>query len=378
MSRAPPRAYVIDKLHRAGAQIHLVQLVRASTAPGSSPGCAAFWRVAPWPRRCAPAASRSRCSASDALRLRAPRGPRPASSRRLRAAPDRRAHLPGQRQHLRHPRRPPGGRPGARDLAPRRRVLAELAPAPRRGAPRQPSRGPRGGREPQRGRRPPRASTGLDAQPRGHDRERSGPRAFDPARTSRARPGARLGLADDEIGGGRRRPSVFAGEGTRRLPRGGGPWLRRRPRLTLLVVGDGALRPALEAQAADPGPRRPGRRSRAARADMPRVLSALDLVVLPSHTEGMSNALLEAMAMARPIVATAVGGNRDVLEHGTNALLAPRPRSRGPGGGDRAPPRGRGEGVPPGRAARAKAETDFGLDRMVARYQDLYEELVHA
>ena len=52
------------------------------------------------------------------------------------------------------------------------------------------------------------------------------------------------------------------------------------------------------------------------RSDMPRVLATIDVFVLPSESEGMSNALLEAMAMARPSVATSVGGNSLVIVDG--------------------------------------------------------------
>jgi glycosyltransferase involved in cell wall biosynthesis len=63
------------------------------------------------------------------------------------------------------------------------------------------------------------------------------------------------------------------------------------------------------------------------RTDMPRVLGTLDVFVLPSESEGMSNALLEAMAMARPCVATAVGGNLHVIGEGGNGFLVPYPDS---------------------------------------------------
>ncbi|MBI5506848.1 MAG: glycosyltransferase [Deltaproteobacteria bacterium] len=57
------------------------------------------------------------------------------------------------------------------------------------------------------------------------------------------------------------------------------------------------------------------------RADMPAVLSALDVFVLPSQSEGMSNAVLEAMAMQLPVVATAVGGTPEVIEEGRSGFL---------------------------------------------------------
>jgi L-malate glycosyltransferase len=59
------------------------------------------------------------------------------------------------------------------------------------------------------------------------------------------------------------------------------------------------------------------------RSDMPEVLSAFDIFVLSSHDEGMSNAILEAMAMEKPVVATDVGGTGEVLRHGRSGLLVP-------------------------------------------------------
>jgi glycosyltransferase involved in cell wall biosynthesis len=59
------------------------------------------------------------------------------------------------------------------------------------------------------------------------------------------------------------------------------------------------------------------------RSDMPEVLSALDLFVLSSHDEGMSNAILEAMAMEKAVVATDVGGTGEVVRHGHSGLLVP-------------------------------------------------------
>ncbi len=61
------------------------------------------------------------------------------------------------------------------------------------------------------------------------------------------------------------------------------------------------------------------------RSDMPRVLASLDVFVLPSESEGMSNALLEAMSMAVPVVATSVGGNVDVVSEGRSGFLVAYP-----------------------------------------------------
>jgi L-malate glycosyltransferase len=59
------------------------------------------------------------------------------------------------------------------------------------------------------------------------------------------------------------------------------------------------------------------------RTDMPEVLSAFDVFVLSSHDEGMSNAILEAMAMERAVVATDVGGTGEVVQHERTGLLVP-------------------------------------------------------
>src|SRR6202011_4083955 len=59
------------------------------------------------------------------------------------------------------------------------------------------------------------------------------------------------------------------------------------------------------------------------RADLDRWLSAFDVTVLPSHTEGLPNVVLEAFAAGVPVVATAVGGTPEVVEDGVNGYLVP-------------------------------------------------------
>jgi len=89
-----------------------------------------------------------------------------------------------------------------------------------------------------------------------------------------------------------------------------------------VFAGDGPLRADLEACA-----RRAGLGDRLRllgfRSDLARIYAALDVVVLPSHSEGMPLAALEAMAAARPVVASQVGGLPEVVVDGETGLLFP-------------------------------------------------------
>lgn len=88
------------------------------------------------------------------------------------------------------------------------------------------------------------------------------------------------------------------------------------------LVGDGPDRDALESRA-----RELGLADRVhflgERTDVERLLPAMDVFVLSSREEGIPNALLEAMAAARPAVATAVGGTPEVIEDGESGWLVP-------------------------------------------------------
>ena len=112
------------------------------------------------------------------------------------------------------------------------------------------------------------------------------------------------------------------------------------------------------------------------RSDMPRVLATLDVFVLPSESEGMSNALLEAMAMARPVVATAVGGNAHVIAEGENGFLVEYPDSRALAARILAL-----LGAPTrcgvlGAAARARVVDAFSARSMVRQIEALYDRLL--
>lgn len=96
------------------------------------------------------------------------------------------------------------------------------------------------------------------------------------------------------------------------------PTVRKRvPRATLLVLGDGSERNALEARRVD------GVRFLGILADPLPVLQAVDTFVLPSRSEGLSVALLEAMACSLPSVVTDVGASAEVVDDGVHGYVVP-------------------------------------------------------
>jgi len=92
------------------------------------------------------------------------------------------------------------------------------------------------------------------------------------------------------------------------------------PDATLLLVGDGPERPVVEAAARPLGERVV---FTGTRLDARAIAGAADVVVIPSESEGLPLAALEALAASRPIVATAVRGLRELLDDGRTALLVP-------------------------------------------------------
>jgi glycosyltransferase involved in cell wall biosynthesis len=94
------------------------------------------------------------------------------------------------------------------------------------------------------------------------------------------------------------------------------------PDATLIVAGEGPARPEVEAAA-----RSAGVEDRVVlvgtRSDARALVGAADAVVLPSRSEGMPLAALEALAAGRPVVATSVRGLRELLVDGRTAILVP-------------------------------------------------------
>ena len=114
------------------------------------------------------------------------------------------------------------------------------------------------------------------------------------------------------------------------------------------------------------------------REDVPTVLKDLDVFVLPSVSEGFPLVILEAMAAGKPIVATRSGGPQEVVEDGRTGLLVP------PADADLLAAKicellcDPGRAAALGRAARAKVENTFSLERMVREYEHLYERCLES
>jgi sugar transferase (PEP-CTERM/EpsH1 system associated) len=94
-----------------------------------------------------------------------------------------------------------------------------------------------------------------------------------------------------------------------------------RERVRLVMIGDGSLHAQATALLESHAGRvawLPGMRN-----DVPDLMRAFDVFVLPSRREGISNTVLEAMASGLPIIATAVGGNLELVEENRNGMLVP-------------------------------------------------------
>jgi glycosyltransferase involved in cell wall biosynthesis len=146
------------------------------------------------------------------------------------------------------------------------------------------------------------------------------------------------------------------------------------PTIRFVIAGDGPLREELEGLAASMG-LGDTVRFLGYRRDVPHLVAALDLYVLPSLWEGLPLALLEALGSGKPILATTVGGNPEVVEDGENGCLFP---PRDPEAIAGAVLRLRADAVLRERMRRnnvAKFTRQFSVATMVAGHLDVYREM---
>ncbi|MEO9136838.1 MAG: TIGR03088 family PEP-CTERM/XrtA system glycosyltransferase [Casimicrobiaceae bacterium] len=146
-------------------------------------------------------------------------------------------------------------------------------------------------------------------------------------------------------------------------------------RVRLAIIGDGPLLSGLRQLAESLGIGNsvwlPG-----AISNVPQMLRLMQVFVLTSLNEGISNTILEAMASGLPVIATDVGGNGELIVDGATGSLVPAGDANAlaqvlwqyASNGDLARERGR--------AGRMRAESLYGIDAMIAQYASLYDRLL--
>lgn len=148
--------------------------------------------------------------------------------------------------------------------------------------------------------------------------------------------------------------------------------IRARQRLRLLLIGDGSLRAAalelLRSAGAEWLAWLPGERE-----DVPAMMRALDIFVLPSLREGISNTILEAMASGLPVVATRVGGNPELIVNEVTGTLVPPADPVAMAEAIRTYLLYPQKGTIHGQAGRRRVESCFSMEAMVGGYLKVYD-----
>lgn len=147
------------------------------------------------------------------------------------------------------------------------------------------------------------------------------------------------------------------------------------PEARFVIVGDGPLREELSALAG-----RLGVRDRVhflgARLDVKGLMALMDVIAVPSLSEGSPLVTLEAMAAGLPVVASRVGGIPDQIRHAREGLLVPPgdPASLGAALIEFLRDPERADSL--GEAGRLRATTEFGHERMVSRVENVYRSIL--
>ena len=153
--------------------------------------------------------------------------------------------------------------------------------------------------------------------------------------------------------------------------------VRESPDVRFLVAGDGERRKSLEEPISRIGLEKHflflGRRS-----DVPRILSCCDLAVLPSHAEGLPNAVLKYLAAGLPTIASRVGGNVEIIQDGKTGLLVPPQDSSALAGAILQMPGDPALAAELGRNARAYVSAECNFQRIIEKTDRMYTELVHS
>ena len=150
-----------------------------------------------------------------------------------------------------------------------------------------------------------------------------------------------------------------------------------RERLRLVMVGEGPLRQEVSTILAEAGAKHLAWLA-GDRDDVAQIMRGLDLFVLPSLAEGISNTILEAMASGLPVLATAVGGNGELVEEGRTGRLVPRADPDAMATAMLSYFSDDEERGRHGREARRSVEARFSISAMVNGYLSLYKSVLES
>ncbi|MHB9094202.1 MAG: glycosyltransferase [Eubacteriales bacterium] len=150
--------------------------------------------------------------------------------------------------------------------------------------------------------------------------------------------------------------------------------VKKFPGLMLLIVGTGPDRATLEETAGSLGVDK-NVIFTGFRKDIPEVLAALDFLVLPSLSEGLSLTVIEGMAMKKPVLATGVGGTPEIITPGLDGCLVPPADVAALAAGIEGLAQDRQKVAEMGAAARKTVETRFTAELMANKTARLYKDL---
>jgi glycosyltransferase involved in cell wall biosynthesis len=151
--------------------------------------------------------------------------------------------------------------------------------------------------------------------------------------------------------------------------------VEQHPKTQFVLVGEGPKRVEFEAQVASSGLKESflflGRRT-----DVAQILACCDIAVLPSLAEGLPNAVLEYLAAGLPVVASALGGNLEVIQDGITGLLVPAQDSRALAHALTRLLDDQEFSARLARAGRDHVASHFSFERLVAEVDKLYTSLL--
>ena len=168
---------------------------------------------------------------------------------------------------------------------------------------------------------------------------------------------------------------MVPGKGHLHLVEAFGAVLDAEPSATLVLVGDGSERPAVEARAAELGVSH-ALRVLGNRHDVPEILSMADVFVFASESEGFGLAVLEAMAATKPVVAFRLPAIEEFAADGESALLVSRGDVPAFAAAVQKVLADPALGAALGRAGRATVEQRFPADAVARTFEEVYDEVL--